>query len=61
MTEEDKLGIEREVEILKKSNHPFIIKFYEKFIHEEHICFVTELATCGNLENLENKTHLTED
>ena len=27
----EKLGNERELEILQKSNHPFIIKYYEKF------------------------------
>ena len=55
MSPEDKLGIERELEILQKSNHPFVIKYYEKFIYKDKVCIVTELASCGNLEDLEKK------
>jgi serine/threonine protein kinase len=55
MSPEDKVGIERELEIMQKSNHPFVIKYYEKIIHNEKICIVTELATCGNLEKIEKK------
>jgi hypothetical protein len=34
MSPEDMLGIERELEIMQKSNHPFIIKYYEKLIYK---------------------------
>ena len=62
MSPEDKLGIERELEIMQKSNHPFVIKYYENFIYKEKVCILTELATGGNLEKLEkNQVHLTED
>ncbi len=37
---------------MQKLNHPLVIKFYEKIIHDEHVCFITELAKCGSLENL---------
>ena len=62
MSPEDKLGIERELEIMQKSNHPFVIKYYEKFIYKDKVCIVTELASCGNLEDLEKKQiNFTED
>ncbi len=50
MNSEHKLGIERELEIMQKSNHPFVIKYYEHFIYKEKICILTEYASGGNLE-----------
>ena len=37
---------------MQKLYHPLVIKFYEKIIHNQRVCFITELASCGNLENL---------
>ena len=62
MNSEHKLGIERELEIMQKSNHPFVIKYYEHFIYKEKICILTEYASGGNLEKyVEKKFPLTED
>ena len=55
MNSEDKLGLKRELKILKESKHPFIIKFKEKFLKNEKICVVTEYASRGDLENLMKK------
>ncbi len=49
MSREDELGVERELEIMQKLNHPFIIKYYDNFIYKEKLFIVTELATGGNL------------
>ncbi len=43
-------------------DHPFIIKYYDRFIYSEKECIVTELASGGNLKDLEtSKMNLTED
>lgn len=35
MFSQDQLSLERELEIIKKCNHPFIIKFIEDFLFRE--------------------------
>ena len=35
MFSQDKLSLERELEIIQKCNHPFIIKFIEEFLFKE--------------------------
>jgi|LauGreDrversion4_2_1035121.scaffolds.fasta_scaffold500800_1 serine/threonine protein kinase len=45
--------IEREVTILKKLQHPFIIKFIESFSDENtrHLFIVLEISVNGSLES----------
>ncbi len=44
MTDEDKLGLERELEIMQKLNSPFTIKLLDSFSYKQlKLCIVTEL------------------
>lgn len=42
MTKIDTLGYQRELEILKTAEHPFVIKYIEEFVYQERqLCIVT--------------------
>ncbi len=46
------MGYERELEILKEAEHPFIIEYIEEFAVEDNkmLCIVTKYASGGDLE-----------
>ena len=49
MSEEDLLGLKREVAIMSQVDHPNIIKFHESYIDHKYIHIVMELAEGGEL------------
>ena len=60
-TEEELKRILREVEILRKLDHPNIIKVYEFFQDEKHFFIVTELCIGGELfDRIVKSHHFTE-
>ena len=53
---------ERELEILKDADHPFVIEYIEQFPYKENLlCVVTKLASGGNLENYMHDKKCSED
>ena len=42
----------REVDIMKKLNHPHIIQYIDSFIHNNELIIVTEWAEKGDLKKL---------
>ncbi len=47
-----KLGYDRELEILQKTSHPFVIKYMEEFIYKgETLCIVTQFANGGDFDS----------
>lgn len=49
MSEEDKVAMLTEIEILKQVDHPNIVKLVDVFEDERHWCLVMELMTGGEL------------
>ena len=49
MSEEDKLAMQTEIEILKQVDHPNIVKLIDVFEDERHWCLVMELMHGGEL------------
>ena len=52
MEPSERLGFERELEIIKKFDNPFIIKYYDNFKYQEKDCIVTEYEKEGSLKDL---------
>ena len=53
---------DRELKILKDINHPFCLKFIEKILYNDHVCFITEYYPHGDLEKLiVNQNTFTEE
>jgi hypothetical protein len=53
MSDLDKLGANRELKIHLIAQHPFTIRFIEKFIYlEKKLCIVTKLASDGDLDKI---------
>ena len=51
MNELEKLGYDRELDILQKISHPFVIKYMEEFLYKgETLCIVTQFANGGDFE-----------
>ncbi len=48
----DNLSFNREIDVMKKLDHPFIIKLYEEFLENNHWYLIIEYADGGNIENL---------
>ena len=45
-------GYEKEVQILKQTNHPFIIKYIDSFKNQERkYCIVTQYANGGDIQH----------
>ena len=53
-----KKNIMKEIEILKKLNHIYIIKLYEYYITEDYIYLINELSTEGDLQSKKNKIRI---
>jgi len=49
MSDEDKVALETEIEILMQIDHPNIVKLFNVFEEEEHWCLVMELMEGGDL------------
>jgi NIMA (never in mitosis gene a)-related kinase 1/4/5 len=51
-----KLGYDRELKILQKTSHPFVIKYMEEFIYKSEIlCIVTQFANGGDFDSFMKK------
>ena len=62
MTKKEEMGYQRELEILKEADHPFIIEYIEEFaLEEKKLCIVTRLAPGGDLEKYMRNNNLSED
>ena len=48
----ERLGVEKELEILRSIKHPLIIGYVEEFFYNNRLCIVTELASDKDLEIL---------
>ncbi len=49
LTQEDKVALQNEVDILKQVDHPNIVKFYDMYEDEKYIYIVMELLGGGEL------------
>ena len=49
MSEEDLIGMQTEIEILKTVDHPNVVKLIDVYEDERHICLVMELMEGGEL------------
>jgi|TARA_B110000285_G_C15011927_1_gene556928 calcium-dependent protein kinase len=49
MSEEDLIGMQTEIEILKTIDHPNVVKLIDVYEDERHICLVMELMEGGEL------------
>jgi serine/threonine protein kinase len=56
MNQLQKLGYDRELDILQKTSHPLVIKYMEDFIYKgETLCIVTQFANGGDFESFMKK------
>ena len=57
MTPQDQLGYQRESEILKEMNCPFVIQYVEEFNYKkDYLCIVTQFASGGDLDRFMKQT-----
>merc|ERR1711934_570345 len=49
LTEEDKVGLQNEIDILKQVDHPNIVKLYDIYEDDKYFFLVMELMTGGEL------------
>lgn len=49
LTDDDKVALRSEMEILKHIDHPNIVRLLDAYEDERHVCFVMELMTGGEL------------
>jgi serine/threonine protein kinase len=62
MSVKEEMGYERELQILKEAEHPFIIEYIEEFsFKNNNLCIVTKLATGGDLEKFMRNNQFSED
>ena len=61
MNSKEEKGYERELEILKEAEHPFIIEYVEEFEYQEKLCIVTKLASGGDFEKYMRDRQFSED
>ena len=62
MNSKEEMGYERELEILKEADHPFIIEYIEEFSYKKNLlCIVTKLASGGDLEKFIRNNKFSED
>jgi serine/threonine protein kinase len=61
MSEEDKVHLKTEIEILKLLDHPNIVRLIEVFEEDQYFCLVMELLEGGELlEQIVNTGNLSE-
>jgi serine/threonine protein kinase len=46
---------DRELSILQKTSHPFVVKFIEEFLYKDKPIIITELASEGDLAKFMEK------
>jgi serine/threonine protein kinase len=51
----EKLGYDRELQILQETSHPFVVKYMEEFVYKDRLCIVTKFASGGDLDTLMKK------
>ena len=51
MTEEDKVGLQNEIDILKQVDHPNIVKLFDIYEDEKYFFLVMELMMGGEVKN----------
>mgnify|MGYP006114861495 FL=1 len=62
MSEEDKLAMQTEIDILKQVDHPNVVKLIDVFEDERHWCLVMELMQGGELfDQILEKEFFSED
>ena len=61
MNSKEVKGYERELEILKECEHPFIIEYVEEFEYQNRLCIVTKLASGGDFEKYMRNRQFSED
>ena len=61
MNPKEERGYERELEILKEAEHPFIIEYVEEFEYQNKLCIVTKLASGGDFEKYMRDRQFSED
>ena len=52
MNDDEEKSFTREVDAMKKLDHPFVIKLYEAFKQNDHYFLATEYADGGSLDKL---------
>ena len=61
MSEEDKVAMQTEIDILKQIDHPNVVKLIDVFEDERHWCLVMELIEGGELfDQILEKEHFME-
>ena len=59
MSSKEEMGYERELQILKEADHPFIIEYIEEFSYKKkQLCIVTKFASGGDFEKFMNKQEM---
>jgi serine/threonine protein kinase len=61
MNSKEEMGYERELQILKECEHPFIIEYIEEFDYQNKLCIVTKLASGGDFEKYMRDRQFSED
>lgn len=51
LTEEDKVGLQNEIDILKQVDHPNIVKLFDIYEDEKYFFLVMELMTGGEVRS----------
>ncbi len=51
MNDHEKLSFEKDFETQKNFDNPFIVKYIESFVENDHFYTITEFADGGSLEN----------
>ena len=59
LTEEDKLGLQNEIDILKQVDHPNIVKLYDIYEDDKYFFLVMELMMGGEVSKTSASDPLT--
>jgi NIMA (never in mitosis gene a)-related kinase len=49
MGQRDRANAEGEVKVLSKLKHPYIVRYWESFVHEDKLCIIMDYCDGGNL------------
>lgn len=56
LTEEDKVGLQNEIDILKQVDHPNIVKLFDIYEDDKYFFLVMELMMGGEVSGLKTST-----
>jgi len=59
LTEEDKLGLQNEIDILKQVDHPNIVKLYDIYEDDKYFFLAMELMMGGEVSKISASDPLT--